>query len=88
MKTEDPEAGQERGETALSTAKEFLDEEQQPQKMTAVGVEANWKKRKKCGKLKSFQVEEKIVQEVELLEEELKRGSTGRFKRLVGSVYE
>lgn len=56
-----------------TSAKEFLDEEQQPQEMTSVGaeVEAELEEAKKMWQIEIFSGEEKIVQEVELLEDDL-----------------
>jgi len=56
-----------------TSAKEFLDEEQQPQQMTSVGaeVETELEEAKKMWQIEIFSGEEKIVQEVELLEDDL-----------------
>ncbi|QDU11329.1 hypothetical protein V202x_47490 [Gimesia aquarii] len=56
-----------------TSAKQFLDEEQQPQEMTSVGaeVEAELEEAKKMWQVEIFSGEQKTIQEVELLEEEL-----------------
>ncbi|MCA9015523.1 MAG: hypothetical protein KDA77_09365, partial [Planctomycetaceae bacterium] len=56
-----------------SSAKKFLDEEQEPQEMTSAEaeVEEELEEVKKMWQVEIYSGEEKIVQEVELLEEEL-----------------
>ncbi|WP_339727729.1 Flp pilus assembly protein CpaB [uncultured Gimesia sp.] len=54
-----------------SSAKRFLDEEQEPQEMTSTEVEPELEEAKKMWQIEVYAGEEKIVQEVELLEEEL-----------------
>lgn len=53
------------------SAKKFLDEEQEPQQMTSVEVEEELEEAKKMWQIEVYAGEEKIVQEVELLEEDL-----------------
>ena len=54
------------------SAKEFLDQQQEPQMMTSAEVEVEpMEEEKKMWQIEIYSGEEKIVQEVELLEEEL-----------------
>ena len=54
------------------SAKQFLDEEQEPQQMTSTGAEVEpLEEPKKMWQIEIYSGEEKIVQEVELLEEEI-----------------
>lgn len=67
------EAGLAQNSGKTTSAKQFLDEEQQPQEMTSVGaeVEAELEEAKKMWQVEIFSGEQKTIQEVELLEEEL-----------------
>ena len=54
------------------SAKQFLDEEQEPQQMASTGAEVEpLEEPKKMWQIEIYSGEEKIVQEVELLEEEI-----------------
>lgn len=53
------------------SAKQFLDEEQEPQEMTSAEVEPELEEARKMWQVEVYAGEEKIIQEVELLEEEL-----------------
>tara|TARA_R110002095_G_scaffold161291_2_gene139758 strand:+ start:5989 stop:7035 length:1047 start_codon:yes stop_codon:yes gene_type:complete len=59
--------------TSEKSAKQFLDEEQQPTQMASTGaeIEEELEEAKKMWQVEIYSGEEKIVQEVELLEEEL-----------------
>ncbi len=69
--SKDQNLAQSSGKT--TSAKQFLDEEQQPQEMTSVGteIEAELEEAKKMWQVEIYSGEQKTIQEVELLEEEL-----------------
>lgn len=78
--SEDPESDQDLAQQPKS-AKKFLDEEQQSQEMTSVNTN-ELEEEKKMWQVEIYSGEEKVIHEVELLEEDLKDDQQAALKNV------